>query len=126
MEEHFLKGRIVERFQEVIKPLVDEELGPLRPKEVRVVLRNCGEIDPNNIEDYLAIDGYQALGKALLEMTPEKVIEEVTNSGLRGRGGTGLGLAIAKQLIEAQGGEISASNLPEGGLQVNILFSASN
>jgi NADH:ubiquinone oxidoreductase subunit F (NADH-binding) len=52
-------------------------------------LRNCGEIDPNNIEDYLAIDGYQALGKALFEMTPEKVIEEVLNSGLRGRGGAG-------------------------------------
>jgi NADH:ubiquinone oxidoreductase subunit F (NADH-binding)/(2Fe-2S) ferredoxin/NAD-dependent dihydropyrimidine dehydrogenase PreA subunit len=89
VEEHFLKGRIVERFHEVVKPVVDEELGPLRPKEVRIVLRNCGEIDPNNIEDYLAIDGYQALGKAVLEMTPEKVIEEVTNSGLRGRGGAG-------------------------------------
>jgi NADH:ubiquinone oxidoreductase subunit F (NADH-binding)/(2Fe-2S) ferredoxin/NAD-dependent dihydropyrimidine dehydrogenase PreA subunit len=89
VEEHFLKGRVVERFREVVKPVVDEELGPLRPKEVRVVLRNCGQIDPNNIEDYLAIDGYQALGKALSEMTPEKVIEEVTNSGLRGRGGAG-------------------------------------
>ena len=89
VEEHFLKGRIVERFHEVTTPVVDEELGPLRPKEVRVVLRNCGEVDPNNIEDYLATDGYQALGKALFEMTPEKVIEEVTNSGLRGRGGAG-------------------------------------
>ncbi len=89
VEEHFLKGRIVERFHEIVKPIIDEELGPVRPKEVRVVLRNCGEIDPNNIEDYLAIDGYQALGKALLEMTPENVIEEVLNSGLRGRGGAG-------------------------------------
>jgi len=89
VEEHFLKGRVVERFHEVTVPVVDEELGPLRPKEVRIVLRNCGQIDPNNIEDYLAIDGYQALGKALLEMTPEQVIEEVTNSGLRGRGGAG-------------------------------------
>ena len=89
VEEHFLKGRIVERFREVSTPVVDEELGPLRPKEIRIVLRNCGQIDPNNIEDYLAIDGYQALGKALFEMTPEKVIEEVLNSGLRGRGGAG-------------------------------------
>lgn len=89
VEEHFLKGRIVEKFREVHKPIVDEELGPLRPKEVRVVLRNCGEIDPMNIEDYLAVDGYQALGKVIGEMTPEKVIDEVTRSGLRGRGGAG-------------------------------------
>lgn len=89
VEEHFLKGRIVEKFREVAKIVVDEELGPLRPKEVRVVLRNCGEINPMNIEDYLAVDGYQALGKVIGEMTPEKVIEEVTRSGLRGRGGAG-------------------------------------
>ncbi len=89
VEEHFLKGRIVEKFREVHKAIVDEELGPLRPKEVRVVLRNCGEIDPMNIEDYLAVDGYQALGKVIGEMTPEQVIEEVTKSGLRGRGGAG-------------------------------------
>lgn len=89
VEEHFLKGRIVEKFREVHKAIVDEELGPLRPKEVRVVLRNCGEIDPMNIEDYLAVDGYQALGKVIGEMTPELVIDEVTKSGLRGRGGAG-------------------------------------
>lgn len=89
VEEHFLKGRIVEKFREAAKVVVDEELGPLRPKEVRVVLRNCGEINPMNIEDYLAVDGYQALGKVIGEMTPEKVIEEVTRSGLRGRGGAG-------------------------------------
>ncbi|MCB0103410.1 MAG: NADH-quinone oxidoreductase subunit NuoF [Anaerolineales bacterium] len=89
VEEHFLKGRIVEKFREVHKAVVDEELGPLRPKEVRVVLRNCGEIDPMNIEDYLAVDGYQALGKVIGEMTPEQVIDEVTKSGLRGRGGAG-------------------------------------
>ncbi|HRQ24136.1 MAG TPA: NADH-quinone oxidoreductase subunit F, partial [Anaerolineales bacterium] len=89
VEEHFLKGRVVEKFREVTKVVVDEELGPLRPKEVRVVLRNCGEIDPMNIEEYLAVDGYQALGKVIGEMSPEKVIEEVTCSGLRGRGGAG-------------------------------------
>ncbi len=89
VEEHFLKGRIIEKFREVHKPVVDEELGPLRPKEVRVVLRNCGEIDPMNIEDYLAVDGYQALGKVIGEMTPENVIDEMIRSGLRGRGGAG-------------------------------------
>lgn len=89
VEEHFLKGRIVEKFREIHKAVVDEELGPLRPKEVRVVLRNCGEIDPMNIEDYLAVDGYQALGKVIGEMTPEQVVDEVTKSGLRGRGGAG-------------------------------------
>ena len=89
VEEHFLKGRMVDRFREIVKPIVDEELGPPRPKEVRVVLRNCGQIDPNNIEDYLATDGYQALGKALFEMTPEGIIDEVLSSGLRGRGGAG-------------------------------------
>jgi NADP-reducing hydrogenase subunit HndC len=56
---------------------------------VRVVLRNCGKIDPENIEDYFAEDGYQALGKVLTALTPEQVIEEITASGLRGRGGAG-------------------------------------
>ena len=98
VEEHFLKGRIVDRFREVVKPITDEELGPLRPKEVRVVLRNCGEIDPNNIEDYLATDGYQALGKVLFEITPEQVIDEVLKSGLRGRGGAGFPAAKKWQI----------------------------
>jgi len=89
VEEHFLKGRVVEKFREQMRRAADEELGPLRPKEVRSVLRNCGQIDPMNIEDYLAADGYQALGKALTQMTPEQVIDEVTRSGLRGRGGAG-------------------------------------
>jgi NADH-quinone oxidoreductase subunit F len=58
-------------------------------KQLRVVLSNCGLIDPETIDDYLAVDGYQALEKALTKMTPEQVIEEVTRSGLRGRGGGG-------------------------------------
>ncbi len=98
VEEHFLKGRVVEKFREVVKPVVDEELGPLRPKEVRIVLHNCGQIDPNNIEDYLANDGYQALGKVLTEMTPEGVIAEVLKSGLRGRGGAGFPAAKKWQI----------------------------
>lgn len=66
----------------------DSELKPPRPGEVRVVLRNCGRIDPERIEDYIAKDGYFALCKAL-NMTPEQVIDEAKRSGLRGRGGAG-------------------------------------
>ena len=89
VEEHFLKGRIVNKFKVPVRTIGDEELGAPKAKEVRVVLRNCGEIDPENIEDYIAVDGYAALGKSLTEMTPEQVIETVAASGLRGRGGAG-------------------------------------
>ncbi len=89
VEEHFLKGRIVEKLRAPAVERVEEELGPPKAKEVRVVLRNCGRIDPENIEDYIAEDGYQALGKVLTEIAPEQVIEEITASGLRGRGGAG-------------------------------------
>jgi (2Fe-2S) ferredoxin len=89
VEEHFLKGRVFPRLLSPLEEHEDKELSAPKPKEVRVVLRNCGVIDPGNIEDYLAEDGYQALAKVLTEMTPEKVIEEVSASGLRGRGGAG-------------------------------------
>ncbi len=98
VEEQFLKGRMVDRFKLVERRAADEELGPPKPKEVRVVLRNCGEIDPENIEDYIAEDGYQALGKVLFEMTPEQVIDTVMKSGLRGRGGAGFPAAKKWQL----------------------------
>ena len=58
-------------------------------KQLRVVLSNCGFIDPESIDDYLAVNGYEALETVLATMTPEDVIEEVTQSGLRGRGGGG-------------------------------------
>jgi NADH:ubiquinone oxidoreductase subunit F (NADH-binding)/(2Fe-2S) ferredoxin/Pyruvate/2-oxoacid:ferredoxin oxidoreductase delta subunit len=93
VDEHFLKGRIVEKFRIAAKVTSDEELGPAKPKEVRVVLRNCGKIDPENIEDYIAEDGYMALGKVLGEMAPEQVIQTVAASGLRGRGGAGFPVA---------------------------------
>ena len=89
VEEHFLKGRVVNRLILPATAPTDEELGPPKPKEVRVVLRNCGVIDPENIEDYIAEDGYSALAKVLGEMTPEQVIDSVSASGLRGRGGAG-------------------------------------
>lgn len=89
VDEHFLKGRPVQKWILSGQKAVDEELAPPRQKEVRIVLRNCGQIDPENIEDYLAEDGYQALGKAICQMTPDQVIEVVKSSGLRGRGGAG-------------------------------------
>lgn len=99
--EHFLKGRVVDRLVARERPLVDEELGPPKPKEVRVVLRNCGKIDPNNIEDYIAEDGYMALARVVSEMTPEEVIETVLKSGLRGRGGAGFPAGKKWQLARA-------------------------
>ena len=65
VEEHFLKGRVVEKFRASEVAKTDEELGPPKQKEIRVVLRNCGKIDPTNIEDYIAEDGYQALAKVI-------------------------------------------------------------
>ncbi len=89
VEEHFLKGRIATKFVEQEKKLVDEELSAPTSKEIRVVLKNCGKIDPENIEDYLAENGYEALGNVLSSKTPEEVIDIILQSGLRGRGGAG-------------------------------------
>ena len=89
VDEHFLKGRIAKKFATEEEKVDDEELGAPTAKEVRVVLRNCGKIDPENIEDYIAEDGYMALAKVLTENTPEEVIDLVNRSGLRGRGGAG-------------------------------------
>ena len=89
VEEHFLKGRPAQKFLAPTVTLVDEELSAPTEKEVRVVLRNCGQINPENIEEYIAQDGYMALGKVLTQMTPEQVIDEMLASGLRGRGGAG-------------------------------------
>lgn len=93
VEEHFLKGRPVHKFMYV----PPKEQVPI-PKmsdinffkdQVLIVLRNRGRIDPEKIDEYIAYDGYQALAKALTEMTPEQIIEEIKISGLRGRGGAG-------------------------------------
>lgn len=62
---------------------------PFQSKQLRIVLSNCGLIDPESIDDYLALDGYEALRKSLTQLTPEEVIDEITRSGLRGRGGGG-------------------------------------
>lgn len=106
VEEHFLKGRVVERFKLPVKAISEEELGPPKAKEVRVILHNCGNIDPENIEDYIAEDGYMALGTVLSEMNPEQVIELVLSSGLRGRGGAGFPTAKKWQLCRGNPGDI--------------------
>jgi NADH-quinone oxidoreductase subunit F/NADP-reducing hydrogenase subunit HndC len=93
VEETFLKGRVVEAliYKEPVthRAMPHYSEIPFYAKQQRVVLSNCGIIDPESIEEYIARGGYEALGKALLEMTPEDVIEEVKRSGLRGRGGAG-------------------------------------
>ena len=93
VSEHLLKGRIVKRLLyretlegENIRSLNDT---PFYKKQHRRVLRNCGVINPENIDEYIATDGYRALGKVLTEMTPEQVIDVMKRSGLRGRGGAG-------------------------------------
>lgn len=95
--EHLLKGRIVERLvYSDVDEAVKEEAAHISLSDTtfyksqkRVALRNCGVINPESIDEYIAMDGYAALGKALTEMTPEEVIKCVMDSGLRGRGGGG-------------------------------------
>lgn len=89
VEEQFLKGRMVDKFLAPTAKEKAQELGTPTPKEVRVVLRNCGSINPENIEEYIAEDGYTALAKVLTEHTPEDIIDIIKASGLRGRGGAG-------------------------------------
>jgi len=89
INEHIAQGNPV---TEWVVP--KEELNSLLAKQKRVVLRNCGIIDPESLEDYLAADGYKALEKALNSMSPQEVIDEITTSGLRGRGGAGFPTGI--------------------------------
>ncbi|HIV30929.1 MAG TPA: NADH-quinone oxidoreductase subunit NuoF [Candidatus Pullichristensenella excrementipullorum] len=94
VSEHLVKGRIVQRLlyhgsvaeDNTVKALDDVDF---YRKQKRVALRNCGVIDPENIDEYIAFDGYKALQKVLTEMTPEEVIDTISKSGLRGRGGGG-------------------------------------
>lgn len=94
VEEHLYKGRVVAGLQASVKELsgriawLSTRKGTL-PAEARIVLEHAGLIDPNSIDDYILHDGYTALGKVLTEMTPAAVTDEITRSGLKGRGGAG-------------------------------------
>ncbi len=91
--EHVIKGRRVHRLlyvnPETEQHVADSKHMGFYRKQLRIALRNCGFIDPENIEEYISRDGYAALAKCLTEMTPAQVIEEMKKSGLRGRGGGG-------------------------------------
>ena len=109
VEETLIKGRVVERlsYQEPTghKALPFYHDIPFYGKQIRIALRNCGMIDPENIDEYIAHDGYQALGKAVTTMSPDDVIREMKDSGLRGRGGAGFLTGLKWEFCrKAQGG----------------------
>lgn len=92
IQKHIIEGNIVERL--LCKDIDGKKVQKLDDlnfykKQKRIALQNCGRIDPENIDEYIAFDGYKALEKVLFEMTPEEVIETIDKSGLRGRGGAG-------------------------------------
>ncbi|MBO5364638.1 MAG: NAD(P)H-dependent oxidoreductase subunit E, partial [Clostridia bacterium] len=122
VEEHLLKGRIVKRllYDETIQEGSDEIKGinevQFYEKQMRIALRNCGVINPENIDEYIAFDGYKALGKVLTEMQPQEVIDVIKESGLRGRGGGGFPTGTKWQFTAAAQGEekFVACNADEG------------
>ncbi|MBS5885897.1 MAG: NADH-ubiquinone oxidoreductase-F iron-sulfur binding region domain-containing protein [Clostridium sp.] len=93
IESHILEGRVVDRLlyenEETKEKIKIKEEIPFYKKQVKIALKNCGVIDPENMEDALGVGAYTALGKVLTTMTQEEVIKEVSESGLRGRGGGG-------------------------------------
>ncbi len=125
VSEHLLKGRPVTRlvYDETDGEKADDQPVALSDttfykKQKRVALRNCGVIDPENIEEYIGTDGYQALGKVLTEMTPDEVIDVILASGLRGRGGagfpTGQKWKLARTLVQDGGQKYVCCNADEG------------
>jgi NADH-quinone oxidoreductase subunit F/NAD(P)H dehydrogenase (quinone)/NADP-reducing hydrogenase subunit HndC len=120
VEEHFLKGRPVKKLfykgpagAETIPEINDI---PFYAKQQLIVLRNRGIIDPESIDEYIARDGYMAVGKALLEMSPEDIVNEVKRSGLRGRGGAGFPTGIKWEFAQKTEGSIKyvVCNADEG------------
>ncbi len=121
VKEHLKEGNIVKEL--LYKETVHED-GSITPlsetnfykKQMRIALRNCGVIDPENIEEYIALDGYQGLYKALTSMTPDEVIKEVLDSGLRGRGGGGFPTGRKWMFAKASPGDVKyvCCNADEG------------
>ncbi len=122
VSEHLLKGRIVTRLvyeetitSEGVKSLADTAF---YGKQHRIALRNCGVINPENIDEYIGTRGYEALGKVLTSMTPDDVINVILDSGLRGRGGagfpTGKKWQLAKNLVQDGGQKYVCCNADEG------------
>ena len=122
VSEHLLKGRIVSRllYQETVTDSGIKSLNDTNfyKKQLRIALRNCGVINPENIEEYIGTDGYAALGKALTEMTPDQVIQEILDSGLRGRGGggfpTGMKWKLARTIVPDADQKYVCCNADEG------------
>ncbi len=107
--EHLLKGKVVQRhlFKDLKSgvELEKKEEIPFYKKQMRIALRNCGQIDPDDIEEYIARDGYKALGKALTELKPQDVVETLKSSGLKGRGGAGFSTGLKWQFTAQAPGE---------------------
>ncbi len=120
VEEHLIKGRLVKRLMAGDKHAEDSskslENVDFFKRQVRIALRNCGVINPENIDEYIAYDGYKALAKALTEMKPEEVIAEIKKSGLRGRGGAGFPTGLKWELTAKSKNEQKyvACNADEG------------
>lgn len=102
VEEHVVKGRKVTRLlykDPVTKEAIsDSKDMDFYKKQIRIALRNCGSVNPENIDEYIVREGYQALGKVLYEMSPEEVINEIMESGQRGRGGGGFPTGLKWEL----------------------------
>ncbi len=122
VSEHLLKGRVVTRLV-YDETLAENEIKSLNEtnfykKQHRIALRNCGVINPENIDEYIGMDGYRALGKVLTEMTPDEVIQVVLDSGLRGRGGggfpTGKKWQLARNLVKDADQKYVCCNADEG------------
>ena len=119
INSHIIEGKVVERLlcKDIDGKIVNQldEL-PFYKKQKRIVLKNCGIINPEDIDEYIAFDGYKALEKVLTNMTREKVIEEVSNSGLRGRGGAGFPTGKKWSFVKAEpdGQKYVVCNADEG------------